>query len=409
MLPTLSFMVMLITGSVRGKDCHVNPDSNSQWPEWPPILTNQVGDLILPEGGDNNRYLNIAKDQVVILSCPNGEFDHEISWGEGPLFATCNAKGEFDVTNNEGEEQNNMKYKDFGCREQPSEVTSVIGTCGPNDSGTEILIGFDSNPASPGIETSTVTVCHDLEQSNTFWSRHTLFHQVAARDHGNDSPPFSPDDFFDYDVQHFYTMDQQRETIAELVGSQELADQYVQDFNSRLFMARGHLAPNADFIFYSWMDATYHFINTAPQWMSFNGGNWMYLEDGLRDFAVERGLDLVVYTGTHGLCQLEDVNGDLVDIHLYNGNMLPVPRYYWKIVYDPLAGAGVAVIGVNNPHLSSFPPEYLICPPLTDHPLMENIYHPEDLFKGYTWACRVEDLASAVPECPHLPEMELLL
>ena len=38
----------------------------------------------------------------------------------------------------------------------------------------------------------------------------------------------SPDDFFDYDVQHFYTMDQQRITIAGLVGSQELADQYVQ-------------------------------------------------------------------------------------------------------------------------------------------------------------------------------------
>ena len=42
-------------------------------------------------------------------------------------------------------------------------------------------------------------------------------------------PPLpSPDNFFDYDVQHFYTMDQQRITIADLVGSQELAEQYVQ-------------------------------------------------------------------------------------------------------------------------------------------------------------------------------------
>ena len=44
--------------------------------------------------------------------------------------------------------------------------------------------------------------------------------------------PPSPDNFFDYDVQHFYTMDQQRITIADLVGSQELADQYVQVINS---------------------------------------------------------------------------------------------------------------------------------------------------------------------------------
>ena len=30
----------------------------------------------------------------------------------------------------------------------------------------------------------------------------------------------------------------------------------------------------------------------------FTGGNWMWFEIGLRDFAVDRGLDLEVYTGT---------------------------------------------------------------------------------------------------------------
>ena len=56
-------------------------------------------------------------------------------------------------------------------------------------------------------------------------------------------------------------------------------------------------------------------------------------------------------SGTHGVCQLEDVDGEMVDIFLYNGDRLPIPRFYWKILYDPLAGAGVAVVGVNNPHL----------------------------------------------------------
>ena len=45
----------------------------------------------------------------------------------------------------------------------------------------------------------------------------------------------------------------------------------LQDFDSGLFLARGHLSPNADFIFYSWMDSTYHFVNVAPQWQAFNG------------------------------------------------------------------------------------------------------------------------------------------
>ena len=59
-----------------------------------------------------------------------------------------------------------------------------------------------------------------------------------------------------------------------------------------------------------------------------------------------------LWSGTHGVCQLEDVDGEMVDIFLYDGDRLPVPRYYWKILFDPQAGAGVAVIGVNNPHLT---------------------------------------------------------
>merc|ERR1719516_689171 len=119
--------------------------------------------------------------------------------------------------------------------------------------------------------------------------------------------------FFDFDVNHFYTMNQQRETIGEIVRNQSLGDQYVQDFDSEKYLARGHLAPNADFIFYS----------------------WMYFENDLRDFVTERKIDLVVYTGTHGVCQLEDTDGVMVDIFLYLPDRLPVPKFYWKIVFDP--------------------------------------------------------------------------
>ena len=44
--------------------------------------------------------------------------------------------------------------------------------------------------------------------------------------------------------------------MASLVGSQDLADQYIGDQSSQLFLSRGHLAPNADFVFYSWQDQT---------------------------------------------------------------------------------------------------------------------------------------------------------
>ena len=63
-------------------------------------------------------------------------------------------------------------------------------------------------------------------------------------------------------------------------------------------------------------------------------------------------------------------------------------RFYWKIVIDPAAGSGVAIVGVNNPHLKTIPDEYKICEPIPNHPLLENIYYPEDIVKGYMWACR---------------------
>merc|ERR1719341_1818146 len=150
----------------------------------------------------------------------------------------------------------------------------------------------------------TVTVCHNVERAASLWARHTLYDELEA---------------------------------------EALAEKYIGDQSSQLFLSRGHLAPNADFIFYSWQDSTFFFINVAPQWQSFNGRHWNQFESACRSFVIERQLDLVAYTGTSGVIELEDVHGDSVAIHLYQGDKLPVPRYYWRVLHDPQAGLGVAV------------------------------------------------------------------
>lgn len=58
-------------------------------------------------------------------------------------------------------------------------------------------------------------------------------------------------------MDYYYKMTTQRETMIDLVGSEELADQYIGDQSSQLFLSRGHLAPNADFIFESWKDSSF--------------------------------------------------------------------------------------------------------------------------------------------------------
>ena len=50
-------------------------------------------------------------------------------------------------------------------------------------------------------------------------------------------------------------------------------------------LPQGHLSPDAGFIYNVEQDATYYFVNVAPQFQSFNNGNWKSLEINTRDLA----------------------------------------------------------------------------------------------------------------------------
>lgn len=51
------------------------------------------------------------------------------------------------------------------------------------------------------------------------------------------------------------------------------------------------------------------------------------MEQSVRDYSMDRDMDLAIYTGTHGVCELDDSNGEKVEIWLYpEDNRLPVPK-----------------------------------------------------------------------------------
>lgn len=54
----------------------------------------------------------------------------------------------------------------------------------------------------------------------------------------------------------------QRKTIAQILGSEDLASQIIQD-DSELYMARGHLAAKADYVFAPQQLATFYYINAG--------------------------------------------------------------------------------------------------------------------------------------------------
>lgn len=76
---------------------------------------------------------------------------------------------------------------------------------------------------------------------------------------------------------------------------------------------------------------------------------------------------------------------------------------------DTANSLGVAFVGVNNPYLPAEDLEVAkICPPLDNHPIMENIFYPDDISRGVLFACLVSDAAAVIPEIPELGDLGLL-
>ncbi|KAF9412967.1 hypothetical protein HW555_008664 [Spodoptera exigua] len=204
-------------------------------------------------------------------------------------------------------------------------------------------------------------------------------------------------------VDNMYKVATQKETIAELVGN-DLANKYI---TNRQYLARGHLAAKTDFIYASGQRASFYFINVAPQWQPFNAGNWNSVEQYLRARIGQAGYNTVVYTGTFGVSQLRDENDRPVDVYLYtdanNNPQIPVPLYYYKVVYDAGRRLGTAFVSINNPYYTESEVRALtFC---TDHCRNNSAFswlkwQPDRIDMGYSFCCTVDDFRRTVPHLP---------
>ncbi|GFG35692.1 hypothetical protein Cfor_12773, partial [Coptotermes formosanus] len=199
-------------------------------------------------------------------------------------------------------------------------------------------------------------------------------------------------------------------TISTILGSAQLGDQYIAE-TSDYFLARGHHSAKADFVYGSQHRATFHFVNVSPQWQTFNGGNWEELEANVRAYADNKKLDLDVYTGTYGILTFPDVKGIETELYLYvddnNNKAIPVPKFYWKAVYDPKSQAGVVFVGINNPYLSNPQGDYLICNDVCSR-LSWLQWDQKNIEKGYSYCCDVDDFRSTVKTLPQFTVSGLL-
>jgi hypothetical protein len=379
---------------------------NNDLPEPQPLLLIPGGSkdgrgFYLPEDADG--IFTLATGQSMLLACPgNTNGFNNTNLVNRTALATCDSGTRFLV--------NSVSYNfsKFACKSYPFHTARYSNSTCYNGTKRHIEIGFEVEADFYKL----IDVCFDDVLYTTLYVNATIVSGIAGYQSGFPRPSFIQDSFFPgMSVDNLYTQNTQRQTISGLLGSTLLGDQFI-DPSTDYYLARGHYAAKADFVYGSQHRATFHFVNVSPQWQTFNGGNWEALESSVRAYADKKKLDLVVYTGTYGVATLPNVNGTETELYLYvdrnNNKGIPVPKFYWKAVYDPNSQAGVVFVGINNPYVSDPQGDYLIC---TD--VCSNIswvhWDQKNIKKGYSYCCEVDDFRSKVQYLPQFTVSGLLI
>ncbi|XP_055372967.1 uncharacterized protein LOC129606599 [Condylostylus longicornis] len=293
---------------------------------------------------------------------------------------------------------------DFVCNSWfPSVAQRTHKTCHYGNA-TEIEVGFQLKSDKRFIR--IFDLCHDEEIGSTLYVHHYLTPGSNSFQSGVKRVSFRKGNFYGkLNVDGHYKQVKQKDTIGRILGGNH--EKYF-DEKSSLFLARGHLSAKADHVYANEQRGTFYYVNAAPQWQSFNAGNWQTIEDDIRRYAQKKRLYLECFTGTWGIGTLADGNGDHRELYLYfdeneNGGLIPVPKIYYRVVIDIRSRKGIVLIGVNNPHLTmeEIQRDYIICNDISDK-INYIDWKRDNIRLGYSYACEVKEFMKVVGHLENL-------
>jgi hypothetical protein len=222
---------------------------------------------------------------------------------------------------------------------------------------------------------------------------------LGARGHGRGASHFREGRVFYQDLSAggaYSRRGQKRHLAAEHGGAERARGLFPAAFD------RGHLAPNADFLFEDWQEATFYYANTAPQWRSVNRGNWARVESAVRQLAqAGGGRELEVVTGGLGVLSKGGRQVWLGRQAGAGGRAIPVPRVLWKVVTDPATGRAIVLLTLNNPDYKRVTKVQVFCPDRCEETgWAAALPSRKRLRSGYTFCCSMADFAQTVPWLP---------
>lgn len=199
-------------------------------------------------------------------------------------------------------------------------------------------------------------------------------------------------------IENAYTINTQRNTIKRILNRDLITNS--------TFLAKGHLAPNADFVYVSSKRSSYFYINAIPQWHQINNKNWKKIEFNIRNTAANLNTDFRVFTGGFGNLTLPDSNGRNKPIFLMDYR-LPAPKYIWKVVYALSNSNAIAFVTVNNPFGPIFDEDLLGCEDICEK-YNWDLPDRNEVRKGFTFCCSVTVLRRSIRDIPAITVRNIL-
>lgn len=228
---------------------------------------------------NTNNSIRLAKDGKLVLHCIDRKFEKFDKDRE--LLVQCIRNTTIRVLRKKNGrwrmEAGNYALKDLECSGFPKSVVRKQSDSRCYRNSTLYDIGFRINNQFLKV----MTACFDDKNATAVytWYNNTRIH--TGHKSGVRRPLFEHDNLYDFNVSATFSSNYQQKRLHKILKSKSLAKKYVKHDKDH-FMSRGHLTPKADFVFGCEQAATFHYINAAPQWQIFNGGNWASVEENVR-------------------------------------------------------------------------------------------------------------------------------
>nr|UVJ48450.1 dsRNase2 [Hyphantria cunea] len=285
-----------------------------------PVLIRN-GRYLEPEVGGDFKF---RRSETVLVACPGDRqrviLNNETS-GYDAIEAHCIINSTFRV------DRKILQFKNIRCKSQPFFTTEKTnGTCA---SESELYgVGYKIK----NVFYPLYSACFDKNLLHTHYVRHQLSPKSIYMQTGLKRPKFVEGDLFDkVSISSIYKLNNQKSRLDVILGT-NMGDKYLSQNQA---LTRGHLAARADYTTSAETRATFHYVNTAPQWKRGNAGDWAALEDALRRRVQAYGSEILVFTGAHGVMTLPDKRDRMKEIYLHtdanNNEQLPVPMYFYKV------------------------------------------------------------------------------